>query len=311
MNNKLLFLLAAAIIGLFLGACTLFRGPPTPLQTPTPNLTMTAIFSGIGVPTRTPPAAETATSLPTPVPPTATLLPTLTPFPPTATYTSTPLSPTETPGRAGGNFEAPFMNPPPVIDGVWDEWTSKAYPANAIVFGRNNWTGSADLEPSFRVAWDNTNLYLAVKVFDDVYVQNATGKDLFRGDSIELLFDNNLVGDFSVSSLNGDDYQLGVSPGNPDTDGAKEAYLWFPADQAGSRGQVQIGAVSSEGLYRIEFAVPWTILGVSPSAGQKYGFALSASDNDNLSENVQQTLASSAPNRMLTNPTTWGMVTLK
>lgn len=203
------------------------------------------------------------------------------------------------------------MNPPPVIDGVWDEWTSKAYPANAIVFGRNNWTGSADLEPSFRVAWDNTNLYLAVKVFDDVYVQNATGKDLFRGDSIELLFDNNLVGDFSVSSLNGDDYQLGVSPGNPDTDGAKEAYLWFPADQAGSRGQVQIGAVSSEGLYRIEFAVPWTILGVSPSAGQKYGFALSASDNDNLSENVQQTLASSAPNRMLTNPTTWGMVTLK
>jgi hypothetical protein len=203
------------------------------------------------------------------------------------------------------------MSTAPTIDGVWDEWTSQAYPANAIVFGANNWGGPDDLEPSFRVGWNNNNLFLAVKVYDDVYVQNATGQDLFKGDSIELLFDNNLFGDYLTASLNADDYQIGFSPGNPNTSGTREAYLWFPADQAGSRSQIQIGAVSSTGLYRVEIAIPWSVLGINPSSGQTFGFALSVSDNDNQNQNVQQTLASSARTRALTDPTTWGVVTLK
>jgi hypothetical protein len=203
------------------------------------------------------------------------------------------------------------MSTPPTIDGVWDEWTSRAYPANAIVFGRDQWAGPEDLEPSFRIGWNNNNLYLAVKVYDDKYVQNATGKDLFKGDSIEILFDNNLFGDFLNNTLNADDYQIGISPGNPDPDTAEEAYLWYPADQAGSRSQVTIAAVGSAGLYRIEFAIPWSVLGVNPSQGQQFGFALSVSDNDNSNQNVQQTMASSTNNRMLTNPTTWGILTLR
>ena len=321
MKIKLVVVLAALGLGFPLGACTIFRGPPTPFQTPTPNLTMTALFAVTLLPTQppfiatsTPPLLATATQ--PPVQPTATSLPSLTPFIPTSTSlpptaTLPPATATATPGRPGGSYDATFMSNPPTLDGVWDEWTSRAYPANAIVFGAEHWAGPEDLEPSFRIGWNNNNLYVAVKVFDDKYVQNATGQDLFKGDSIEILFDNNLAGDFLNNTLNVDDYQLGISPGNPNTGGAKEAYLWYPADQAGSRNQVQIAAVSSAGLYRIEFAIPWSVLGVNPSQGQQFGFALSVSDNDNSNQNLQQTLASSARTRMLTNPTTWGVLTLK
>jgi Carbohydrate family 9 binding domain-like len=310
MKKKILIFTVAGCGSIFLASCGFVRGSPTPFLTPTPNLTMTALFSGGGdlVPTATQPVFVTATQPPLP---TSTPLPTLTPFPPTSTATAIPPSPTATPVRPGGSFEAAFMSTPPKIDGVWDEWTSKAYPANSIVFGAGNWAGPEDLEPSFRIGWDNTNLYIAVKVIDDVYAQNATGENIYKGDSIELLLDNDLFGDYLSTSLSNDDYQLGISPGNPNVDGTKEAYLWFPAGQAGNRNQVKIAAVSSEGLYRVEASIPWSILGVSPSRGQEFGFALSVSDNDNTSQNVQQTLASSAKTRVLTNPTTWGSLVLK
>lgn len=97
-----------------------------------------------------------------------------------------------------------------------------------INFGLNNWTDRTDLEGSFRIGWDNDNLYIAVKVIDDKYVQQASGYDIYMGDSIEILLDRDLAGDFFGTELNADDFQLGISPGNPNTNGVKEAYLWFP-----------------------------------------------------------------------------------
>jgi hypothetical protein len=74
---------------------------------------------------------------------------------------------------------------------------------------------------------------------------------------------------------------------------------------------VAIGAVTMKDGYRIEFAIPWSVFGITPVKGQVFGFAVSVSDNDNKSQDVQQTLISSAPDRVLTDPTTWGLLTLK
>jgi len=48
---------------------------------------------------------------------------------------------------------------------------------------------------------------------DDVFVQNQTGELIFKGDSLELLFDTNLAADSHSVLANSDDYQLGISPG--------------------------------------------------------------------------------------------------
>ncbi len=89
-----------------------------------------------------------------------------------------------------------------------------------------------------------------------------------------------------------------------------EAYLWYPKASAGSLTKVKIGVFYTDDGYKIEAAIPWSVLGVSPKSGQTYGFAFSFSDNDNPDKDVQQTLMTNAPVRRLTDPTTWANLTL-
>ncbi len=299
-----------AIAAFVAAACGLpFGGSPTPFASPTPNLTMTALFSPIELPTLTPVPVITATLTPTPEPPTES--PTTAPPPETAAPTAVQPSATSSTERPGAKVEAEFLNTAPNIEGVWDEWTTSAFPARTVVFGPGNWTGPDDLELSYRIGWDDDNLYIAVKVKDETYVQNATGDQIFKGDFVEVLLDVQLQGDFSDASLSSDDYQLGLSAGsNLNSDGDDETYLWFPASVQGPRPQVNFAAVEGSGVYRLEAAIPWSLFGIDPQTGQVYGFGISVSDNDRPGENVQQTMVSSAQGRSLGNPTTWGTLEL-
>ncbi len=154
---------------------------------------------------------------------------------------------------------------------------------------RGDWKDADDLEGSFRVGWDNNNLYVAFKMIDDEYVQNATGADLYKGDGLEILIDTNLNADFSVTELNSDDYQIGISPGKPDVNGTREAYVWYPASVAGPRTQIQIASARGAGVTRIEVAIPWTVLGITPVLD--YGSGLSSLP---LIMTVRQTMSSRA-----------------
>ena len=179
-----------------------------------------------------------------------------------------------------------------------------------MIFGKAKWTGAADLEGAYRVGWDNTYLYLAVKVTDDVFAENATGTNLFKGDSIDILVDTNISSDFFTQSLSPDDYQIGISAGKGEVGKNMEANLWFPDSKAGGLSNVKMAAVPMKDGYRIEAAIPWSDLGVTPANGMHFGFAVSISDNDKTGENVQESMVSSV-GRMLTDPTTWGDLVLK
>lgn len=313
------YLVVIPALLLFLSACNLplLNQPETPVI-PAPNLTMTAIVAQLSAtPTLPPVVIETATATvaPSDTPaPTNTTEPTNTPQPTSVSPTITS-SPTAVPFRSGKQIVAPYMKNPPVLDGTWDEWDAPQLPGNLWIYNKSAWDGPDDLDLAYRVAWDNTYLYVAVKVTDDKYVQNATGADLYKGDSIEILLDTDLLGDFYSTVLSADDYQLGISGGKGGEglytlNGPSEAYLWFPASVAGPRSQVKI-AISrgitgdSKPAYRGEFAIPWSMFGVSPYNGMRLGFGVSASDNDNSSKNVQESMISNVPNRSLVNPTTW------
>jgi hypothetical protein len=286
--------------------------PTTPNQ-PTPDLTMTALFSSgiLGSLTAPPTFPPTLTSLP----PTVTFTieeptHTLTPATPTLTYTISPPPTVEITPLNPGSRPAVVANylwdSPPTLDGDWGEWTATEYGANSVVFGASRWSGPADLSSSFKIGWDAKNLYIAAKIKDDVYVQTSTGQSLYKGDEIELQIDTNVDGDFYLSQLNSDDYQLGNSAGRPDVNGFKEAVLYFPKNLARTLHEVQIGSKAEPGIYRIEFAVPWTVLNITPVDGMRLGFVLCVSDNDLLSQNVQQSMVCNVPGRKLTNPRTWG-----
>src|SRR5512146_1563730 len=184
MSTRFTRLIFVLLMTFLLAACS-FPSPTqtTPEASITPNLTMTALFSTPlptnPLPTQTLPSVITATPQPTAiptetqVPPTATAAaPTATPVPPTAT-SKPPTATLDTSHRPGTGFQAQLLSKAPVINGDWTDFPQRDYASQSVVFGKQNWTGSDDLSGSFRVAWDKTYLYIAAKVRDDVYVQNA------------------------------------------------------------------------------------------------------------------------------------------
>lgn len=326
-TNRWKLLGALGALGLAVLACALpGTASPTPFVFPTPNLTLTAFFSQVTQPAPPPtvtPAegiggglpVPTSTPFPTSIPPTAPPSPTSPPIV-VATATAAVVYPTNTPSyagpgmRSGPSFAATYLSTPPKIDGYVEEWTIPLYRAEAVVYGQSNWDNADDLSAAVFLGWDETYLYVGAKVHDDTYVQNATGAYLYQGDSLEILLDTDVSGDYYLASLSADDFQLGISPGNPAPNQNPEAYLWFPRSQEGRRSNVQIAATRSGSGYHIEAAIPWSVFGVTPTAGRHFGFVFSVSDNDLAGKNVQQSMVSLVSTRVLTAPTTWGDLTL-
>ncbi len=323
MNLKKMFWVMGGM--LFIVALAACRTPATqePVTIPTPNLTLTALFEPTETipPSVTPPTIQTATPMdsaeasPTPVP-TQTSAPTelVTKEVPTEgpaappTKTSTPeIAPDE---RPGATVDAIFFDTPPSIDGSVDEWDIDLYKLVAIVYDPDfNHTGPNDLSGTFMVGWDDNQLYIAAEVIDDQHVQNAVGRDLFLGDSLEVLLDKNLRDDFFVSDLSNDDYQLGISPGSK-IGKSPEAYLWFPDGNEGPRLLVNIAASETDAGYQIEIAIPWSVFGLLPSEGDLFGFGFSLSDNDEIGTSLQQTMVSNLSTRFLADTRTWGNLIL-
>jgi hypothetical protein len=327
MKKKIFPVIAVLLISIVATSCGLVAKPTVAPQIVTPNATLTALFDTnsqlatvtpmIVVVTNTPEAATpqyiivTNTPEPTAVPPTATA---------TSAYTATPVAtststvpPLPASNRTGADMKAGYISTAPTIDGSWAEWKDYAtqYTVSAITYGRSHWTGASDLEGSFAAAWDYNYLYLGVKVHDDIHAQNATGENIFKGDSIELLLDKDLMGDYYTHGLSGDDYQLGVSAGNSSAGIPASAYMWFPSGSAGVKSNVTIGyLVEDSNIYRYEVQIPWSVFGINPTAGMKLGICVSISDNDDVNQNLQQSLASSSENRSLVDPTKWGTIVL-
>ena len=203
-----------------------------------------------------------------------------------------------------------YFQSPPRIDASLEEWQFDRYLIESVVYGKDNHKGINDLSGTARVGWDEANLYLGIRVLDQKYVQNASGTNLFKGDSLDILLDTDVSSDFYLADLNEDDFQLGISPGSPSPNKEPEAYLWFPKSIEGSRDQIDIAARWRGDGYVVEAAIPWTVLDVKPFNGQHFGFAFSISDNDNPDKNLQESMVSFVPIRTLSDPTTWGDLTL-
>lgn len=304
-RNKKNLVTIAMIIMLSLSACNLpARVTPPPFSLPTPDLTLTAVFSVLSSFTPSPPLVQTATGEALP---TSTPASTDTPVP----SKTVPQSPafTSTPTRPGPIVSASFLSSAPVIDGNLGEWTSTKYNAKDAVYGADKIKGEADLSATFMVGWDNSYLYIAAQVVDDHYVQGAKGENLYKGDSLEILFDADLNADYYVNSLSRDDHQVGISPGSSPGSNM-EAYLWYPRAKESKLNSVSIAAKPASDGYIVEVAIPWSVFGITPGTGQVYGFAFSVSDNDQAGAAIQESMVSNTATRGLTRPMTWGVLTL-
>ncbi|HET7011267.1 MAG TPA: sugar-binding protein [Anaerolineales bacterium] len=278
-------------------ACTLpGAAPPTPFAFPTPNQTLTAIFAPTaGATVAAPTAAATSTIAVTAIVTSASL----------PTSTSGALS-----SRPNGSpVAAAHLSTPPTIDGDLADWATATYSVSQVTYGAARWSGLNDASGVFYIGWDSSALYIAARVTDDQYVQISSGHDMYLGDSLEIQLDANLASDFYTVSLSSDDYQIGLSAGNFGSI-SPQAYRWYPSDKAGVPSGVTVGGKSTTSGYTLEAKIPWTVFGVTPAEGSRYGFTLSVSDNDSAGAAAQQSMVSSVSTRELFDPTSWGTLVL-
>ncbi len=167
----------------------------------------------------------------------------------------------------------------PVIDGNIDTlWSAApAYDIENTVVGSTS--GQSDLSASWKALWDNNYLYLLIDVTDD-QLQAALDPSGYwwEDDCIELFFDMAADGYEHMydpdSHYDMDDFQfglrwndpgnvhVGIHPGNPDTAG------------------FQFHMISTGSGYRVEAALAWSGMNVTPTAGQVIGFDVGVDDDD-------------------------------
>jgi hypothetical protein len=172
-----------------------------------------------------------------------------------------------------------------------------------------SWAGPQDLSAQAWAGWSPDGLYFAFNVTDDKHVQTSSGAAIWHGDYVELQVDTQLEKDYDETGMNDDDYQIGVSPG----DFAKllpESTVWFGPTTDSALKAVQQAAVKTASGYTLEVFIPKGLLqGITLTDGATLGLNLNPSDTDNGQEG-QKAMLSTSPTRTLTDPTTFGKITL-
>lgn len=232
---------------------------------------------------------------------------------PTVTLPGAFVTPEQPPPAA--DVVAPRAASAPAIDGDAADWSGlPVYSSPHLVFSADSWDGSDDLAASWQVSWDDANLYLLVNVADDVHVQNQSGNQAFRGDSVELQIDADRRGDYGPI-ISADDYQINLSPGDFATLPPSAYRFQGTSDgamlDATAPHSIVVSATPNGAGYVLEAAIPWRDLGLAPIPGQVIGLAVNVNDNDRPGSAVQEVMKSNAPNRRFGDPTTWGTLTLQ
>jgi hypothetical protein len=129
-----------------------------------------------------------------------------------------------------------------------------------------------------------------------------------------MQFDTERNADFGPG-LSPDDYQITLSPGNF-ADLPPSAFRFQGTENgrildAPGRHQVSVAAQETSEGYTLEAAIPWTDLNLTPRPGLVIGLALNANDNDVPGTAVQEVMMSHVAGRTLTDPTSWGTLTLE
>lgn len=196
------------------------------------------------------------------------------------------------------------------IDGNLGDWPASGWlPIANVVEGSGEHSGPSDAVGAFQVAWTEQGLLVAVQVQDDRFRAGPAGTDMWQGDSIEIQFDSNLAADYSDTTANPDDVQVGV--GLREDERSLQMYRWLPLENYGALPAIGGGSANRDG-YVIEVILPWSYLGMAtPAAESTFGFNISISDNDERRSYDQQSVVSFSPMRTTyNNPSEWGTLVL-
>jgi len=157
----------------------------------------------------------------------------------------------------------------PVIDGKLNEaeWSLDSSINKSAIGSPNN-------TATFGTLWDSKYFYVGVKVLDSS-LQNGSAY-IWNNDSVEVYLDPNLDRGTGYDNL---DKQL--------TKGWNDSALG--GLNASTPGVLHAWAPITGG-YSVEFAIPWSSLGVTPSVGMNMGFDVGYNDSDSNGTRTSQVM---------------------
>ncbi|KPL08286.1 hypothetical protein AMJ86_01185 [bacterium SM23_57] len=171
----------------------------------------------------------------------------------------------------------------PVIDGEVDAVWANADILKANRIRRNPQNVDPDVDAdcsgTLQALWDNEYLYVLVNVTDDILIQDSDYATAWHDDRIEVFIDadNSKTADIQGDKIN--DFQYCFS-WNPEVHPPLEWYFRLDDAKDALAGVEQAVVITDEG-YRIEIKFPWsTLLGSTPTVGDRIGIGLALSDDD-------------------------------
>jgi len=204
----------------------------------------------------------------------------------------------------------------PALDGTdrgWENVPSLAIkPANSF---QGKVADEADSSALFRLAHDRKTMFVDVQVRDDFVVTNIAPNDIkghWRSDSIELCFDP--VGG-AEDTMNC--FKLGIFPF--DTTGVVRAARDADANQGPieeTAPKTRLRSWKTSDGYRIQAAIPFDEIGITPGKQKRLGFNLIIYDGDKrdaaLGENINKSRIAWAPRSgVMGRPEDWGRIDLE
>lgn len=173
------------------------------------------------------------------------------------------------------SFVVPRVTRPVVIDGNLDEW--QGVPAAPLAYASRISASEVDnLSAKVQWQWDESNIYLAVTVRDNVFYQPYTGDGVWQADCLEMTFDP--AADGNAQGQRGDDCDFSMARV---ASGCQAWVARAPDGFEGAAPDIPL-AVERAGSYTLyEFAIPAARLGQPGlQAGKRLGYSLAVQDLD-------------------------------
>lgn len=158
----------------------------------------------------------------------------------------------------------------PVIDGVSESsWSSiNTQTLSKVVLGTVS--SSTDLSADYKAMWDNTALYLLVKVKDDM-LRNESGTSTWDDDAIEIFIDGN---NDKATSYDANDHQYILRWNDANI------YEYHNGTTTLNPSGVIFSQGANTGGYLMEIKITWTAIGVIPAQGKLIGLDIYSDDDD-------------------------------
>ncbi len=172
----------------------------------------------------------------------------------------------------------PYVSMNLTVDGNLDElvWDIATDVSNVVIGTTNN-------TATFGVLWDNTYLYVGMKVLDDTLYNDST--KVHENDSVEIYIDG--------------DHNHGTTYDSYDRQFIKGWNDETIFEKNGKKTDVLHAWATITGGYSIELAIPWSNLGITPTAGMTIGFSVGYNDDDDGGEREGQAMWRGTANNYL------------